>query len=28
VRQALADKVLGEATLSGTYTLNRRLIRS
>jgi phosphatidylethanolamine-binding protein (PEBP) family uncharacterized protein len=27
VRQALADKVLGEATLSGTYTLNRRLIR-
>ena len=26
VRQALADKVLGEATLSGTYTLNRRLM--
>jgi Raf kinase inhibitor-like YbhB/YbcL family protein len=28
VRQALADKVLGEATLSGTYTLNRRLMRA
>lgn len=27
VRRALAGKVLGEATLSGTYTLNRRLIR-
>jgi len=27
VREALADKVLGEATLSGTYTLNRRLVR-
>ncbi|MBL8318643.1 MAG: YbhB/YbcL family Raf kinase inhibitor-like protein [Burkholderiaceae bacterium] len=27
VRKALADKVLGEATLSGTYTLNRRLMR-
>lgn len=27
VRQALAGKVLGEATLSGTYTLNRRLVR-
>jgi Raf kinase inhibitor-like YbhB/YbcL family protein len=26
VREALAGKVLGEATLSGTYTLNRRLI--
>jgi len=26
-RQALADKVLAEATLSGTYTLNRRLLR-
>jgi hypothetical protein len=25
VRQALADRVLGSATLSGTYTLNRRL---
>lgn len=25
VRQALAGKVLGEATLSGTYTLNKRL---
>ena len=25
VREALAGKVLGEATLSGTYTLNRRL---
>jgi Raf kinase inhibitor-like YbhB/YbcL family protein len=28
VRQALSGKVLGEATLSGTYTLNRRLLRS
>lgn len=28
VRQALADKVLAEATLSGTYTLNRRLMRT
>ncbi|MBE7419936.1 MAG: YbhB/YbcL family Raf kinase inhibitor-like protein [Ideonella sp.] len=27
VRQALAGKVLGEATLSGTYTLNKRLVR-
>jgi Raf kinase inhibitor-like YbhB/YbcL family protein len=27
VRQALSGKVLGEATLSGTYTLNRRLLR-
>jgi len=27
VREALAGKVLGEATLSGTYTLNRRLMR-
>jgi hypothetical protein len=27
VREALAGKVLGEATLSGTYTLNRRLVR-
>jgi Raf kinase inhibitor-like YbhB/YbcL family protein len=27
-RQALADLVLGEATLSGTYTLNRRLLRA
>ena len=26
VRQALADRVLGAATLSGTYTLNRRLM--
>jgi Raf kinase inhibitor-like YbhB/YbcL family protein len=28
VREALADKVLGEATLSGTYTLNKRLVRA
>ena len=28
VRQALSGQVLGEATLSGTYTLNRRLLRS
>jgi phosphatidylethanolamine-binding protein (PEBP) family uncharacterized protein len=28
VREALADHVLGEATLSGTYTLNRRLVRA
>ncbi|MFO1218199.1 MAG: YbhB/YbcL family Raf kinase inhibitor-like protein [Burkholderiaceae bacterium] len=28
VRQALAEKVLAEATLSGTYTLNRRLMRA
>lgn len=27
VRQALAGHVLGEATLSGTYTLNQRLLR-
>jgi len=27
VREALAGKVLAEATLSGTYTLNRRLVR-
>jgi len=27
VREALAGKVLAEATLSGTYTLNRRLAR-
>jgi hypothetical protein len=27
VREALADSVLGEATLSGTYTLNKRLVR-
>ena len=26
VRQALADRVLAEATFSGTYTLNRRLL--
>jgi len=26
VRQALADRVLAEATVSGTYTLNRRLL--
>ncbi len=26
VRQVLADRVLGEATLSGTYTLNQRLL--
>jgi hypothetical protein len=28
VREALAGKVLGEATLSGTYTLNKRLARA
>jgi len=28
VREALAGKVLAEATLSGTYTLNRRLARA
>lgn len=28
VREALAGKVLGEATLSGTYTLNKRLTRA
>ena len=28
VREKLAGKVLGEATLSGTYTLNRRLLRA
>jgi hypothetical protein len=28
VRQALAGHVLGEATLTGTYTLNRRLAAS
>jgi len=28
VREALADHVLGEATLSGTYTLNKRLVRA
>jgi Raf kinase inhibitor-like YbhB/YbcL family protein len=28
VREALAGKVLGEATLSGTYTLNKRLVRA
>jgi phosphatidylethanolamine-binding protein (PEBP) family uncharacterized protein len=28
VRQALAGHVLGEATLSGTYTLNQRLLRA
>lgn len=28
VRAALADHVLGEATFSGTYTLNRRLVHS
>jgi Raf kinase inhibitor-like YbhB/YbcL family protein len=28
VREALAGQVLGEATLSGTYTLNRRLVRA
>ena len=27
VREAMAGKVLAEATLSGTYTLNRRLVR-
>jgi len=27
-REALAGKVLGEATLSGTYTLNKRLVRA
>jgi phosphatidylethanolamine-binding protein (PEBP) family uncharacterized protein len=27
-RAALAGVVLGEATLSGTYTLNRRLVRA
>ena len=27
VRQALAGQVLGEATMSGTYTLNQRLLR-
>ena len=27
VREALAGRVLAEATLSGTYTLNRRLVR-
>jgi phosphatidylethanolamine-binding protein (PEBP) family uncharacterized protein len=27
VREALAGHVLGEATLSGTYTLNKRLVR-
>jgi phosphatidylethanolamine-binding protein (PEBP) family uncharacterized protein len=26
VREKLAGKVLGEATFSGTYTLNQRLI--
>jgi phosphatidylethanolamine-binding protein (PEBP) family uncharacterized protein len=26
VRQALAGRVLGAATFSGTYTLNRRLL--
>ena len=28
VRQALAGRVLGEATLSGTYTLNQRLLHT
>ncbi len=28
VRHALAGRVLGEATLSGTYTLNQRLLRT
>ena len=28
VRQALAGRVLGEATFSGTYTLNARLLAS
>jgi len=28
VREALAGHVLGEATLSGTYTLNKRLVRA
>ena len=28
VRQALASRVLGEATLSGTYTLNQRLLQT
>ena len=28
VREALAGQVLGEATLSGTYTLNKRLVRA
>jgi hypothetical protein len=28
VREALAGNVLGEATLSGTYTLNKRLVRA
>ena len=27
VREAIDGNVLGEATLSGTYTLNRRLVR-
>jgi len=28
VREALAGNVLGEGTLSGTYTLNKRLVRA